>query len=189
MLSKMENRFRPAVFLDRDGTIIADRGFLSHPTQVEFFEDTVSSLQQLQEYFALFMVTNQSGVAKGAISIQDVERVNSHIASYLAGFGVGFVEIYVCPHDHTDGCFCIKPKPYFLRKTEKDHSIDLQHSFVIGDHPHDVAFGTNVGANGIFVLSGHGMNHRGELPRDTVVASGIGEAAELIIKQVNNTTE
>ena len=188
-MSKRENRPRPAVFLDRDGTIIDDRGDLFHPAQVVFFSDTISSLQRLQEHFDLFIVTNQSGVAKGAISIQDVARVNSHIVSHLAEFGVRIVATYVCPHDRTDGCCCIKPKPYFLRKAEKDHWIDLQHSFVVGDHPHDVEFATKAGANAIYVLSGHGRKHREELSRDTAVVVGIREAAELILKRVNNTKD
>jgi histidinol-phosphate phosphatase family protein len=188
-MSKTENIPRPAVFLDRDGTIIEDRGHLFHPAQVEFFSDTVSSLQRLQEHFDLFIVTNQSGVAKGAISIQDVACVNYHIVSHLAEFGVRIVATYVCPHDRTDRCSCIKPKPYFLRKAEKDHCIDLQYSFVIGDHPHDVEFAMEVGANGIYVLSGHGMKHREGLSRDTAVVAGIREAADLILSHLSHTKD
>jgi D-glycero-D-manno-heptose 1,7-bisphosphate phosphatase len=173
-------KLRRAVFLDRDGTIIEDRGDLSHPSQVVFFRETVYSLRRLCEEFDLYIVTNQSGVAKGAISIQDVERVNSHVVSHLAESGVRIVETYVCPHRDGDGCCCIKPNPYFLRKAEKDHSIDLKHSYVIGDHPHDVAFAANAGASGIYVLSGHGRKHRKEISGDTVVVAGIREAAEII---------
>lgn len=171
------------MFLDRDGTIIDDRGHLSDPAQVVFYNDTASSLQRLQEHFDLFIVTNQSGVAKGIISSEDVDRVNAHIVSHLAGAAVRIVAVYVCPHDRSDGCRCIKPKPYFLRKAAKDHRIDLQHSFVIGDHPHDVEFAANAGAKGIYLLSGHGRKHRAELPADTLVAAGIGAAAELILAE------
>ena len=185
-MCKRENTPRPAVFLDRDGTLIEDRGDLFLPEQVVFFSDTISSLQRLQEHFDLFIVTNQPGVAGGTLSAQDVARVNSHIISRLAESGVRIVATYVCPHDRTDGCLCIKPKPYFLRKAERDHCIDLQHSFVIGDHPHDVEFAKSAGAKGIYLLSGHGMKHRAELSGNTPVVDGIREAAELIIKRVNN---
>ena len=177
-----KNRFRRAVFLDRDGTIIEDRGDLSHPSQVIFYDDTVPSLQRLQEKFELFLVTNQSGVAKGVISIEDVERVNTYVVGHLAEFSIRIVDTYVCPHARIDNCRCIKPKPYFLRRAERDHQIDLKRSYVIGDHPHDAEFGKNVNANAIYLLSGHGIKHRDELDDDTVVVNGIREAVELILK-------
>lgn len=173
---------RPAVFLDRDGTIIEDRGHLSQPSQAVFFAGTVSALRRLNEHFALFIVTNQSGVAKGLLTLEDVGRVNTHVASYLAGFGIRIIDTYVCPHDSSDGCECIKPKPYFLRKAEREHGIDLARSFAVGDHPHDVAFAENAGASGIYVLSGHGRKHRHEVREDVRIAAGIEEAADIICR-------
>jgi D-glycero-D-manno-heptose 1,7-bisphosphate phosphatase len=184
-MKKSETRLRRAVFLDRDGTLIEDRGNLSHPSQVIFYDDTVPALQRLRERFELFLVTNQSGVAKGVISIEDVERVNTYVVGHLAESGVQIVSTYVCPHARIDNCRCIKPKPYFLRKAEKDHRIDLKRSYVIGDHPHDVEFGKNVDAGAIYLLSGHGIKHRDELDDDTVViVDGIREAVEIILKNV-----
>ena len=188
-MQKSEKKPRPAVFLDRDGTIIEDRGHLSTAAQVVFFSETIPSLQRLQEHFDLFIVPNQSGVAKGVISAQDVARVNAYIESYLAGAGIRIAATYVCPHGRNDGCACIKPKPYFPKKAEKDHGIDLRHSFVIGDHPHDVALAASVGASGIYLLSGHGYKHRQELSGDFTVVDGIGDATELIINGVNNNPE
>jgi histidinol-phosphate phosphatase family protein len=179
----------PAVFLDRDGTIIEDRGDLSDPSQVVFFKDTVSSLRYLSGHFALFIVTNQSGVAKGTISMQDVERVNSCISSYLSAHGVRFLATYVCPHERVSACPCIKPNPYFLKKAERDFGVDLGCSFVIGDHPHDVELARNAGANAIYVLSGHGLKHREDIPRDTEVASDIREAAEFIRQWLETAQE
>jgi histidinol-phosphate phosphatase family protein len=179
----------PAVFLDRDGTIIEDRGDLSRPSQVVFFKDTISSLRCLSSHFALFIVTNQSGVAKGTISMQEVEHVNSHISSYLSAHGITFMAIYVCPHELTSACRCIKPNPYFLKKAERDFGIDLGRSFVVGDHPHDVELARNAGAHAIYVLSGHGMKHRHEMSRDTEVAAGIKEAAEIICKRAEDSSK
>ncbi len=178
----ISNTKRPAVFLDRDGTIIEDRGHLSRPSQVAFFAGTVSALRRLKEHFELFIVTNQSGVAKGLLTMEDVGRVNGHVLSYLSGFGIRIIDTYVCPHDASDGCECIKPKPYFLRKAEKNHGIDLSRSFAVGDHPHDVAFAENAGAQGIYVLSGHGIKHRSELWEDARIAAGIEQAADIICK-------
>ncbi len=172
---------RPAVFLDRDGTIIEDRGDLSCPRQVVFFRDTVAALCRLAERFVLFIVTNQSGVAKGAISIGDVRRVNDYVVEYLASHGVPITATYVCPHERSSGCRCIKPNAFFLKEAERDFAIDLRRSFVIGDHPHDVELATRVGATGIYVLSGHGRKHRRELSVETIVVTGIREATETII--------
>jgi D-glycero-D-manno-heptose 1,7-bisphosphate phosphatase len=177
----------PAVFLDRDGTIIEDCGDLSDPSQVVFFSDTFESLRRLSERFSLFVVTNQPGVAKGTITLQDVDRVNAHVVSCLERQGIRIAATYVCPHERASGCRCIKPNPYFLRKAEHDFGIDLTRSFVIGDHPHDVELAVRAGATGIYVLSGHGMKHQAELPEQTVVTQGIGEATEQILKRCRDT--
>lgn len=182
-----QNSGIPAVFLDRDGTIIEDRGDLASPAQVVFFKDTVSSLRRLSAHFALFIVTNQSGVEKGTISMQEVECVNRYIRSHLFTHGITLQETYVCPHERTSGCRCIKPNPYFLKKAKQDFGIDLGRSFVIGDHPHDVEFARNAGAHGIYVLSGHGMKHRHDIPGDTKVAGGIKEASGIILEWIKTT--
>jgi histidinol-phosphate phosphatase family protein len=172
---------RPAVFLDRDGTIIEDRGDLSDLGQVVFFGDAVPALRRLAGRFALFIVTNQSGVSKGTIGIEDAHRVNRHVEACLAARGVSITATYCCPHQRSSGCRCIKPNPHFLREAERDHRIDLARSFTVGDHPHDVEFARRVGATGIYVLTGHGTRHRHEVPADELVVDGIGDAADLIL--------
>jgi D-glycero-D-manno-heptose 1,7-bisphosphate phosphatase len=185
-MSTITNKTRPhggAVFLDRDGTIIEDRGDLSAPSEVVWFEDTISSLRRLSDCFDLFIVTNQSGVAKGTISMEAVDRVNAYVSSHLAQHGISIVATYVCPHERASDCHCIKPKPHFLKRAERDFRIDLRRSFVVGDHPHDVELAKNVGATGIYVLSGHGRKHRRDIPGDAIVADGIGEASEHILER------
>jgi len=135
-------------------------------------------------FFDLFIVTNQSGVAKGIITFADVERINSYIESILNKNGIHVVEIYVCPHRRSDNCCCIKPNPFFLLEASKNYSIDLSSSFVVGDHPHDVEFAKNVGSTGIYVLSGHGVKHQKELSPDTIVTYDIREAAEIILEHM-----
>ena len=175
------NHVQPAVFLDRDGTLIEDRGHLREPSDVVFFPHTAKALKSLGVHYQLFIVTHQPGVAKGLISPDDVLRVNNHIVTVLAEAGVRIGDVYCCFHLPSDNCPCIKPKPYFLLKAAEDYSLDLQRSFVIGDHPHDVALASNAGACGIYVLSGHGAKHRAELPAKTVVLPGILEAAMWIL--------
>jgi D-glycero-D-manno-heptose 1,7-bisphosphate phosphatase len=175
-------RGRAAVFLDRDGTVMEDRGYLAEPGQVTLFPDTVAALRRLQERFELFIVTNQSGVAKGLIRLEDAVRVNTHLVAKLAGAGVNIRKVYVCPHQRSDNCECIKPKPYFPREAEREYGIDLARSFVVGDHPSDVMLGANCGARGVYVRTGHGAKHVAELPAGTVIVEGIGAAAEWILR-------
>lgn len=176
---------QPAVFLDRDGTLIEDRGHLHLPEQVVFFEDTVPALLDLQETFLLFIVTHQSGIAKGVITAEQAEVVNRHVVACLAEAGVTITQVYCCPHDRSERCQCIKPNPYHLHQAAADYGIDLARSFVLGDHPHDVELGRRAGATGIYLLTGHGEKHRGELPDGEIVVTGIGEAGRLARKMVD----
>ena len=172
---------RPAVFLDRDGTLIEERGHLADPSEVVFYPDAVEALRRLQEHFLLFLVTNQPWVARGILTLEDVNRVNARVVSHLATHGVTITAVYVCPHERSDGCSCIKPNPYFLHKAAAEHGVDLRRSFTVGDHPHDVEFARSVGARGIYVRTGHGSKHLGELRADEIVVAGIGEAADWIL--------
>lgn len=171
----------PAVFLDRDGTLIEDRGHLHNPEEVVFFPRTVSALRILQGRFKLFIVTNQSGIAEGVLQPAEVQRVNEFVVSHLSGYGIRIEQVYCCPHRRPDGCSCIKPKPYFLELAAQTHGIDLQKSFSIGDHPHDVEFGEAGGGTGIYVLTGHGLKHRADLPEEAIVAGDIWIAANIAL--------
>ena len=91
-----------AVFLDRDGTIIEDQGHLSLPGQVTFFPDTIPALLVLQQHAMLFIVTHQSGIAKGLITVEDVQHVNHHVNEHLAKAGIIIREVYCCPHNRED---------------------------------------------------------------------------------------
>ena len=174
---------RSAVFLDRDGTIIEDRGHLRGPSQVVFFRDTFDALRRLQEHFLLFIVTNQCGIAEGTLTPSDVDQVNAHVVRQLAIADVRIADVYVCPHRRSDGCECIKPKPLLLNKAAVRHQVELRQSFVVGDHPHDVLLARNARASGIYVLTGHGAKHREELPRGAVVVPSIKEAADWILRK------
>ncbi len=173
---------RPAVFLDRDGTLIEERGNLRSPDQVAFFPQTVDALRRLSDRFLLFIVTNQAGVSEGAITLDEATRVNDHVVRTLAQAGVAIRDVYCCPHVRADGCDCIKPKPHFMRQAERDHGVDLARSFTIGDHPCDVELATNVGARGLLVLSGHGAQHRAEVSVPCEFVPGISEGIDWIAR-------
>jgi L-threonylcarbamoyladenylate synthase len=173
---------RPGIFLDRDGTLILDRGDLGNPSDVELLPGVVELLRELQARFSLFIVTNQSAVAAGRLTLQQVERVNAAVVERLRVAGVVIERVFVCPHARADGCDCIKPKPHFLRVAELEHGIDLGRSFTVGDHPHDAELATSVGATGIYVLTGHGLKHLGELGAGFVVVPSLADARPALLE-------
>jgi D-glycero-D-manno-heptose 1,7-bisphosphate phosphatase len=153
-----------AVFLDRDGTIIKDKGYLKYLKEVEFYKDTFESLEELHKYFLLFVVTNQPGIAKGLITSGEVENIHRFISEQLKNKGIIIKEFYYCPHLKEDHCYCRKPNPYFINLSAEKYSIDIADSFIIGDHPSDIQLASNSGAKGIYLLTGHGKKHVHELP-------------------------
>jgi D-glycero-D-manno-heptose 1,7-bisphosphate phosphatase len=187
-MSHVAVQMRPAIFLDRDGTIIEDCGDLGDPTQIELLPGIVDALRELHKHFALFIVTNQSAVARGTLTMDRVNAVNARLVAMLSDAGVTIEQVYVCPHARADGCNCIKPKPHFLRLAAAEHSIDLRRSFTVGDHPHDVEFALSVGATGVYVLSGHGAKHRGDLRIDCPVFDTLAGASALFLASVVDTT-
>ncbi|HSW64842.1 MAG TPA: L-threonylcarbamoyladenylate synthase [Dissulfurispiraceae bacterium] len=169
-----------AVFLDRDGTLIEDRGYIASPDDAVFLPSAFLALRRLSKNNLLFMVTQQSGVARGILSMENVRRVNNYIERRLADAGIHIQHSYFCPHDTEDRCPCKKPSPFFLSDAAVRWGIDLADSYVIGDHPHDVEMAKAAGAHGIYVLSGHGRKHRAELQGEWTVANDIGEAADWV---------
>ncbi|MCX8082908.1 MAG: HAD-IIIA family hydrolase [bacterium] len=173
---------KKAVFLDRDGTIIEERGYIKNPEEIVFFPDVISALRVLQERFLLFIITNQSGVGEGYITIDDVEQVNYIVLEVLRKEGVRIEKIYYCPHIKTDRCKCRKPEPYYIYKASEEYGLDISKSFTIGDHPCDVEMAIKSGATGIFVLTGHGRKHLLEIPPSVMVVENISEAIRYIME-------
>lgn len=154
---------KPAIFLDRDGTIIKDKGNISDSKQVEFYHYTFDCLRQLQKKYLLFIITNQRGIAKGVVSKEQVEKVNLFVQNVLKQEGIEIKTIYCCPHQKSDNCNCRKPKTFFLEKAQKEFSLDIKNSYVIGDHPGDIELAINSAGNGVYLLTGHGRKHYKEL--------------------------
>jgi histidinol-phosphate phosphatase family protein len=172
---------QPAIFLDRDGTLIEDRGYLTDSSQVSFYPQTVSALRRLHQHFSLFIVTNQGGISQGLLTLEQATAVNQFVVDALAAEGVSIAGVYVCPHGKPLECHCRKPKPFFAHEAARQHNLDLARSFAIGDHPHDVTFAENFGGAGIYVMTGHGCKHAPELAAGVRIAADIHEAAELIL--------
>lgn len=177
----------PAVFLDRDGTIIEDKGYIKSALDIEYFPFSFKALKILQEHFLLFIITNQSGVSKGLISENEVNEVNSHVLDTFKKSGIVIFDLFYCPHKNEDNCGCKKPKPFFIHRAAELYNIDLAKSFIVGDHPSDVQCGINAGITPIYLLSGHGGKHRNELNSDIKICENILEASKHIMKSKFNS--
>jgi D-glycero-D-manno-heptose 1,7-bisphosphate phosphatase len=135
-----------AIFLDRDGTVIADRHYLSDPAGVAFEPGAVDALRRLYKAgFGLIFVSNQSGIGRGLMSASQSDAVHQHVLDLLAAEGVEIAGSYICPHAPWDHCQCRKPSPVLLRQAAVEHGIDFSQSFMIGDKKTDVDLGTATG--------------------------------------------
>ena len=142
---------RPAVFLDRDGTIIEEKGFLDDPSGVEILPTVVDALRLLREHgFAAVVVSNQSGVARGYFDDDAVRAVNGEIARQLANDGVAIDAWYWCSH-YDEECTCRKPSPGMVHRAVEEHGLTLEGGAVIGDRGSDIALGHAVGIPGILL--------------------------------------
>jgi len=174
----------PAIFLDRDGTIIEDRDYINNTSDVVFFPYTFKALELLQKHFLLFVITNQSGISKGLICESDVQEVNKYITETLKIKGITIFDTFYCPHINEDNCICKKPKPYFLYKAVQLYNVDLTKSFIIGDHPSDVECGITAGVTPIYLLSGHGNKHKDELIFNTKICNNLSDASKFIVSTI-----
>jgi D-glycero-D-manno-heptose 1,7-bisphosphate phosphatase len=156
-----------AVFLDRDGTVSDEAGYINHIERFWVYPWTPPAVRKLNDAgVPVFLITNQSGVARGYFPEELVREVHRKLLDSLARSGAYLDGIYYCPH-HPEGrmaayrmlCDCRKPAPGMLLRAARDHDIDLSLSFVIGDRYVDVETGFRAGARGVLVLSGYG---RGE---------------------------
>lgn len=176
-----------AIFLDRDGTLIEDRGTLSDPTQVQLLPETLAALKILQRRFVLFIVTNQPGIGQGVLTADQVNTVNGKLLFDLYESGVSIRDIYVCPHLSESGCRCRKPQPELIERAAAAHRLDLTRCWSVGDHPGDAELARRVGGQGIYLLTGHGKKHRHELSDGVPVAASLTEAARIILGDVDRT--
>ncbi len=144
-----------AIFLDRDGTINIDKGYVGKLADLAYFPDTFSALKILQEKkYSLFLITNQSGVARNYFSISDVELIHQQIQSDMAKNGLApFLEIKVCYHGPTDNCLCRKPKPTMLNELINKYKIDPKKSYMGGDKLTDAECGKNALTTGVLIRS------------------------------------
>ncbi len=175
-----------AVFLDRDGTMIAEANYLSRPDQVKIFPATRTGLKKLCEAgFTLVIVSNQSGVGRGYFTMADVEKVNEHLCADLARDGIHFEKIYIAPEKPEMPSRGRKPSPQFLFDARDEFGLDLAHSYMVGDKLIDLECGWNAGVKkSILVRTGYGAKLEAESPAElsrAIIADDLDKAAQWIL--------
>lgn len=185
------NKLRWAVFVDRDGTIIDETGYLSDPDKVRVLPRASSALKRLNQIgIPVIVISNQSGVARGMFGIQDVERVNQRIRDLLAADLASVDAIYFCTHhpDYDVECNCRKPRPGLLVAASRDLGISLPDSFMVGDKLIDIQAGKAAGTSTVLVRTGDGEKEL-QSARDAIlkaadrICADLSEAVEWILER------
>lgn len=165
-MSDTAQRLRPAVFLDRDGTIIKEKNYLSRPEEVELEPTAANSIARLNALgIAVIVVTNQAGIARGYFPESSIAEVHSKLDELLAEFGARIDRYEYCPHHPTEGlgdyridCACRKPKSGMLTRAAAALAVDLTRSLMIGDRPSDLEAGESAGCRFALVRTGYGSS-------------------------------
>jgi len=186
---------RPAVFLDRDGTLTEEVGYVNHPKRLRLLPHTGEAIRRLNAAgIPAVVVTNQAGLARGYFTEDILHATNAELRAQLAAAGAHLDGLYFCPHHPTEGeapfrmrCECRKPKPGMLRQAAAELDLDLRRSFMIGDKGSDLEVAPPVGARGVLVLTGYGLGeweYRREHFRVTPdhVAKDLLDAVEWVLK-------
>jgi len=180
---------RRAVFIDRDGTISEEVGYVNHPSRYRVFPYAPAAVKLLNDAgWLAVLVTNQAGVARGYFAEEMVGAVHDRLARELEGGGARLDAVYYCPHHPTVGappyrldCDCRKPRPGLIRRAAEDLRIDTAASWMVGDRYGDVELARNAGLRSAFVLSGYGLgewehqrqhwSHQPDLVADDLLAA------------------
>jgi D-glycero-D-manno-heptose 1,7-bisphosphate phosphatase len=180
---------RPAVFIDRDGTITEEVGYLNHVSRFRMFPFVASALRRLNEAgYPVIVVTNQSGVARGYFPESLVHEVTQLMNKQLSEAGAKIDALYYCAHGTSENCPCRKPKTGLLEQAAREHAVDVKRSFVIGDRYLDIELARNAHARGILVRTGYGEGelawHAAKWPAPPdFVAEDLAQAVDWILRQ------
>ncbi len=172
-----------AVFLDRDGTLIRDVGYLQDPSQIQFLPGVLEALRLLQQTgLHLVLVSNQSGIARGYFTPQTLQAVQNHLEALLRKAGIQLSGWYYCPHhpeaalrEYRQNCFCRKPAPGMLFRAARDFHLDLKRSYLVGDKLSDIQAGQAAGVFSILVRTGYGEPELARSHEAGVVPDAVAE--------------
>lgn len=186
------------IFLDRDGTINKEVNYLHKIEEFEILPSVIEGLQALQDKgFLLIIVSNQSGIARGYFTEEDLNVLNRNILSILREKGIIINDVLCCPHledgivpEYTKVCNCRKPKPGLLYRAQQKYNINLASSYMIGDKLSDIETGKNAGCSTILVRTGYGMiEEQKENNHSDFIADNLIDAARWIIRNEEEIVE
>ncbi|WP_455376981.1 lipopolysaccharide heptosyltransferase II [Petrachloros mirabilis] len=175
------------IFLDRDGTLNHDPGYLKSAAELRLLPGVAAALARLKSAGArLVVVTNQSGVGRGYFTLKDLEAIHARLQGLLEQEGAVLDAVYFCPHHPDNGCLCRKPKTGMVERAVSELQLDLQRSYMVGDHPFDVQLARNIGARAVLLRPEPSDGRVEEVSQDQsaapdVIVKSISEAAEWIL--------
>ena len=181
---------QPAVFLDRDGTLNEEMGYINHLSRFRLLPQAVPAIRRLNAAgVKVVVVTNQSGAARGYFPASLVDEIHAHLQKILTAGGAHLDGIYTCLHGPDEGCACRKPRPALIKQAARDLDLDLARSYLVGDRYKDIETAANAGAKGILVLTGYGRGEyehlRAAQPLQPVfVAPDLEAAVEWILEDL-----
>ena len=184
-----EPKQRHAVFLDRDGTIAEDVGYLNHLSRFHVYSYSAAAIRRLNGAgLPVVVVTNQAGVARGYFPEELVQRVHERLIAELAAGGARVDAVYYCPHADEANCACRKPRPGMLVRAAREHRLTVRGSWMVGDRYVDMEMAHAVGCRSILVLSGYGRGeyewHREKWKRQPGhVVENLEAAVEIILEE------
>jgi len=181
---KKNQKRQPAVFVDRDGTLIEEVNYLSHVEDLRLFPFPGSAVSELKAHgFLVIVVTNQSGIGRDIFDEAAMHDIHRSIQETLSGAIDAF---YFCPHLPCDGCKCRRPGSGMIDAAINEFDIDLERSWMVGDKKSDVELGQNSGLKSALVLTGYGQLHKNILEiLPEVIEADLGEAVKRIIESLS----
>ncbi|KKM99488.1 hypothetical protein LCGC14_1147430 [marine sediment metagenome] len=158
----IQNRNK-AIFLDRDGVLNKEVGYLSNPNEFIFLEGSIEALKILkQKDYLLIVITNQAAVARGFLTVETLQVIHNKMVKILKENKISLDGIYYCPHhpEFTGSCDCRKPNPGMILEAKKKYNIDLDKSYMVGDTLNDIQTGIAAKCKTILVLTGYGKEEQ-----------------------------
>jgi len=181
-----------AIFLDRDGTIVEDAGYIRAPRDIRLIAGAVAAIKRMNDAkIPVIVISNQSGVARGLLTEDDVALCNQELQEHLQKVGAHVDKFYWCPHHpkndfapYAMDCECRKPKPGMLKRAALDFGIDLTRSAIVGDKASDIGAGLAVGAKTVLVLTGSGKDEHSSWQEEfkpNFIANDLAHASDFLL--------
>lgn len=173
---------RKAVFFDRDGTLIYDKVYLNDPEQIEYLPNEIEALKRLRDAGYVFAVlTNQSGMAKGIVSIENLDEIHSRMRKHFSRNGIDILGFYYAPYNTHTNHKVRKPNPGMLTRAALDFNIDLTQSWMVGDRMTDVEAGARAGCKTILLSGEETPEDFPQYAKPTAIVNGLSAMATAIL--------